>query len=167
MVTGFVLQRYNFPTEIFILLLITLFFVLVAVIIVFDIKTWLKIQQLQTEVFTLGNLSTDPSSNCYNAEQKRLQMESRFAKVVILLLVNLVVFILPQVVIVGMRQANNWCNLCVRKVLPEANLFHSYIFPLFYISTPILYVTLIPKYRKSLTALFTCCHTVRQFTVQR
>ena len=157
LISAFFLQRFGLHVAVFSSLFMLLFLVLVIAIII-DVKTWFIIQKLQTQLEAFRKRSVDPNSNSHKAEQKRLRTEKRFAKVVLLLFVNLLIFILPQVIMVSLRLVNIWCNLCAKQLLfPNLELLLAYCSPLFYITSPVLYLTFIPKYRKSFLALFTSC----------
>ena len=166
---GIVARVKNIVSKIAVFALLPFILIMVLAIIVIDIKTWRSISRAQIELQRLGNeCGSDTNSASYQAEKKRVQTEKRFAKVVVLLLLNVVVFILPQTLVIGSRMVNVWCNSCLEGLQREkASIFQVYYFPLFYLSTPLLYLVFIPKYRKSLSVLVDCFKTSRRWEIPR
>lgn len=86
-----------------------------------------------------------------------MENERRFTKVVFLLLLNVVFFILPQRLEIGIRSVNIWCEYCLQNFEnPKVGLFQIHFFPLFRITTPLLYLVFIPKYRRPCRSLCKC-----------
>ena len=147
-------------TKVIVFSLLSCILILVLVIIVVDILTWGSIFKAQAELRRFGNESRSNSGN-FRAEQKRLRTEKRFAKVVMILLVDVILFILPQAVVVASRVLYVLCKSCVNgSKLQKASIFQLCFFPLFYLTTPVLYLAFIPKYRRSLALLLRCIFKV-------
>ena len=141
-------------TQIFVFTLLPIFFLLVIAIMVLNIKAWMAVAHCAINVQSLGKQNSSPFKNLrQRAKEKRLKNERRFCKVVLLLHLNLMFLILPQVLIISMKVINIWCKLCIGE-LHNAALFQIYIFPLFYTTTPVIHIAFIPKYRKSCRSLF-------------
>ena len=177
----------TFLSEIAFFAFVPFILLMVFVIILVDIKTWKSISKAQMELRTLGsehnptsrttkrnssrstkeNSSRSAKENSsYRAEQKRIQTEKRFAKVVVLLLLNVVLFIFPQMLVISIRVVNVWCNSCIKELRhKQASLFQVYYFPLFYFTTPLLYLVFIPKYHKSFSVLVSCFKVSRRWEV--
>ena len=156
-----VLQLYEFfkgkvLIKMFVFALFPIFCFLVIVITILNIKTWQTVARHESQVQSFGRQNSKTSRNLkYRAEKKRLENERRFAKVVLLLLINMVLFMEPPLLIVGMKSVNVWCDFCFTDINhPNVSLLQMYFFPLFYITTPVLYILFIPKYRKSCRRLF-------------
>ena len=166
---GILVRVKTVVSQVAVFALLPFIVVVVFAIIVIDIETWRSISKAQTELQRLGNESrSDINSANYKAEQKRVQTEKRFAKVVVLLLMNVVLFILPQTLVVASRMVNVWCKSCLEGLQREkASLFQAYYFPLFYSTTPLLYLLFIPKYRKSFSVLVDCFKVSRRWEVPR
>ena len=170
---GITTRVKNFLSEIAFFVFVPFMLLMVFVVILVDIKTWKSISKAQTELRTLGSEHNSASRNTkesssYRAEQKRIQTEKRFAKVVVLLLLNVVLFIFPQMLVVASRVVHVWCNLCMKEFRhKQASIFQVYYFPLFYFTTPLLYLVVIPKYRKSLSVLVSCFKVFRRWEVPK
>jgi small-conductance mechanosensitive channel len=157
-------QIYDFipkmdEAKLFVLSLFTIYCFVLTVIMILNIKTWQTVarRHVSHDIQSLGNRQNGNASKNleHRAERKRLENERRFSKVILLLLLNLVFFILPQVLIIGIKSVNIWCEFCVTEFEhPNVYLFQVYFFPMFYITTPVLYIVSIPKYRKSCRTLF-------------
>ena len=161
--TYFVAVRLiHIATKVFVFALISFILLMVLVVIVVDVITWRSILNAQSELRRFGNETRlDRTSTNFRAEHRRLQTEKRFAKVVIILLLNVIFFIFPQSVVVAGRALCALCKSCVNcSMLQKAHSFQLYFFPLFYLTTPVLYLVGIPKYRKSLALLFRCIFRV-------
>ena len=130
-------------TKIFVLTLLPISCSLVIVIMILNIKTWQTVARHDNRALSPGR-------------QNGITLnERRFSKVVLLLLLNLVFFVLPLILMTVIRSVNIWCELCIGGFNNfDDNLFRLYYFPFFYITTPVLYITFIPKYRKSCHSLF-------------
>lgn len=152
----------HIASKVFVFTLISFILLMVLVVIVVDVLTWRSIFNAQSELRRFGNETRlDRTSANFRAEQGRLQTDKRFAKVVIILLLNVILFILPQSAVVAGRAFCDLCKSCVNCLkLQKANLFQLYFFPMFYLTTPVLYLVGIPKYRKSLALLFRCIFRV-------
>ena len=131
------------------LLTIICFFMIITIIVEF--KTWQTVcrhesdaQSIRQQIRTLsGNLQ-------HRAEMKRLKNERRFAKIVLLLVINLFLVIVPQMLTNGMKLVNMLCDPCFKEISnPNIVQVQLYMFPIFYVTTPVLYIAIIPKYRKS------------------
>ena len=156
---GFVVEFRSIVSKISIFFIFPFLLIAVFFIIIIDIATWQSISKAQKELLRLGRdvSRLDTNSASYRAELKRIKTEKRFAKVVGLLLLNVVLFILPETLVVGGRVINIWCRLCFKGFEDKkASLFQVYYFPIFYLTTPMLYLVFIPKYRKSIAAVFHC-----------
>ena len=166
---GIAVRVKNIVSAIILFVFLPLILSMVFAIIVVDIKTWRSISKAQKELLRLGSESiSDTESRNYRAEQKRIQTEKRFAKVVALLLLNVVMFIFPQMLVVSSRVINVWCNLCIKTLRQDkASVFQVYYFPLFYLTTPLLYLFFIPKYHKSLSELLSCFKVSRRWQVPK
>jgi hypothetical protein len=166
---GIAVRVKNIVSAIILFVFLPLILSMVFAIIVVDIKTWRSISKAQKELLRLGSESiSDTESRNYRAEQKRIQTEKRFAKVVALLLLNVVMFIFPQMFVVASRVINVWCNLCIKTLRQDkASIFQVYYFPLFYLTTPLLYLFFIPKYHKSLSELLSCFKVSRRWQVPK
>ena len=139
-------------TKIFVSTLPPIFLCLIMVIIILNIKTWQTIARHDKRLSSLGQHNRNTSNI---AEKKRLENERRFSKVVLVLLLNLMFFVLPQVLIIVIKGVNFLCELCVAGFRDSnVSLLQFYFFPLYFISTPVLYIAFIPKYRKSCRSLF-------------
>ena len=143
-------------TKIFVFTSPPIFSCLIIVIMILNIKTWQTIVRHDNRFSSLGQPQGNASNNSQNrAEKSRLENERRFSKVVLVLLLNLVFFVLPQVLIIVIRCVNFLCELCVTGFRDSnVNLLQFYFFPLYFITTPVLYIAFIPKYRKSCRSLF-------------
>ncbi len=143
----------------FVLIIFPIFCFLLIVITILNIKTRQTVARHRSHLQSFGQQNRNSSKNLkYRAEIKRLKNERRFAKVVLLLLVNMVLFMVPPVSIIGMKMVNVLCNFCFMEIEhPNVSLLQMYFFPLFYITTPVLYIVFIPKYRKSCQRLFCWC----------
>ena len=166
---GIALYQNTLFSNILVFSFIPLLIILVAVIIVVDFKTWTSVKRAQLDLQRLGNQSgLDERSASYRSELKRVQTEKRFAKVVVLLLFNVLLFMLPQAVAVGFRLVDFWCDSCMKFFRRgKTTLFQVHIFPLFYLTTPILYLAFIPKYRKSFAVMVSCFKVYRRWSVPR
>ena len=146
-------------SKIFVFTLFPIVFILIIVIMTLNIKTWNRVAQYFINIqplCPLGRQNRSTSKNLrYRSKMERLENEKRFSKVVLLLHLNLVFLILPQVLLIGMKAVNVWCELCIKEFFNQnAVLFQAYIFPLFYTTTPVIHIAFIPKYRKSCRNLF-------------
>ena len=107
---------------------------------ILNIKTWQTVarRHVSHDIQSLGDRQNGNASKNleHRAERKRLENERRFSKVILLLLLNLVFFILPQVLIIGIKSVNIWCEFCVTEFEhPNVYLFQVYFFPMFYITS--------------------------------
>ena len=151
-------------TKVFLFTLLPVYLFLVIASIILNMQTWKTVATRRGRLARLLNGSerrkgsqndTRLSSSVNRVEIKRLENERRFLKVVLLLVVNLMIFILPQVILVCLMSLNVCCELGFTEIEhPNVSLFQTYLFPLFYITTPLLYMVFIPKYRKSCLRLF-------------
>ena len=142
--------------KIFVFTLLPVFSFLVFVIMILNIRTWRTVARHGNRVSSLGRQNGNRAKNSQNkADKKRLENQSRFAKVILLLLLNLVFFVLPQGLMIVINCVNIWCELCIPGLSNRiVILLQVYFFPLFFITTPVLYIAFIPKYRKSCRFLF-------------
>ena len=134
-------------TKIFVFTLLPIYFFLLVAIMILNIQTWKTVGQCAMSAQSVGSQNLRLRAN-----EKRLKNERRFCKVVLLLHLNLVFFILPQVVVISVRAINIWCGFCIRERTNFA-LFQVYIFPLFYTTTSVINIAFIPKYRNSCRSL--------------
>ena len=143
-------------TKIYVFTLLPIFCFLMIVILTLNIKTWQTVACRGNCVASLNRQNGNMAKKSQNrADKKTLENERRFSKVVLLLLLNLVFFVLPQVLLIVIRCVNIWCESCITEFgSSKVSLLQFYLFPLFYITTPVLYIAFIPKYRKSCGSLF-------------
>ena len=142
-------------TKIYVFTFLPIFCFLIIVIVTLNIKTWQTVACRGNRVASLNRQNGNMAKKSKNrADKKTLENERRFSKVVLLLLLNLVFLLSPQVLLIVIRCVNIWCESCITEFgSSKVSLLQFYLFPLFYITTPVLYIAFIPKYRKSCGSL--------------
>ena len=120
--------------KIFVFTLLPVFSFLVFVIMILNIRTWRTVARHGNRVSSLGRQNGNRAKNSQSrADKKRLENQSRFAKVILLLLLNLGFFVLPQVLMIVINCVNIWCELCVPGLSNRiVILLQVYFFPLFF-----------------------------------
>ena len=127
-----------------------------------DIKTFIEIRKMNSSI---GGITEEDNqrSSLNQAMKNRIDMQTKFARVVVLLLVNFLFFASPVFLFHVLSVLNSNCGYCVfdsdtAKKIYEATIvmfiFHD-------TNTALFYLILIPKYRMSLIAIIKKCKTMR------
>ena len=126
-----------------------------------DVKTFLAIKKMNSSIegITEEGKQRSPVSE---AMKNRIDMQRKFARVVVLLLVNFIVLASPLFVFNYIVQFNRQCEFCLFANVHGEKTFYAAFIAMFLchdINTALSYLILIPKYRMSFVAIFRKCHT--------
>ena len=125
-------------TKIYVLTLLPIFCFLIIVILTLNIKTWKTVACRGNCVASLNRQNGNMAKKSQNrADKTTLENERRFSKVVLLLLLNLVFLVLPQVLLNVVGCVNIWCQSCITEFGSlKVSLLQFYLFPLFLSQLP-------------------------------
>ena len=136
------------------------FLILVAI----DIKTFMEIKKKSSSIDGMTEEGQQRPS-LSEAMKSRIDLQRKFARVVVLLLVNFTVFASPMFVSNYIIQFNKKCKSCLfTKMCDEETIYAASIamFLCHDINAALFYLILIPKYRMSFLAIFRKCNTVAE-----
>lgn len=121
-----------------------------------DIKTFIVIKKINSSI---SNVTEEPQRTSVNqAIKNRIDMQSKFARVVVLLLLNFIFLASPIFVFHTMITLNQGCDECLfsSSEYKDGKFYAAAIIMFIFhdINTALFYIILIPKYRMSLVAIF-------------
>ena len=126
-----------------------------------DVKTFLAIKKMNSSIESITEEGKQRSS-VSEAMKNRIDMQKKFARVVVLLLVNFTVLASPLFVFHYILQFNKQCESCLFANVHGQETFYAASIAMFLchdINTALFYLILIPKYRMSFVAIFRKCRT--------
>ena len=144
-VAGLLLWLYRYHSRIYRYCSYSLFGLIVFVILV-NVLTFYKLKMVNNALARIA----DSAVQCRT--QARLKIETRFAQVMLLLLVNFLLFACPMLIIDGLIQMDMSCGGCLHIAkLPIGKLYFAGLLSLqlHAINSASFYLILIPKYRQS------------------
>lgn len=126
-----------------------------------DVKTFVAIKKMNSSIESMTEEGQQRSS-VSEAMKNRIDMQRKFARVVVLLLVNFTVLAAPLFVFNYVVQFNRKCESCLFTKMHDEETFYATSIALFLchdINTALFYLILIPKYRMSFVGMFRKCNT--------
>ena len=138
------------------------FAVLYVILFCIDVKTFIEIKKINSSIGGITD-SEFQRSPLNQAMKNRIDMQTKFARVVVLLLVNFLFLASPIFVFHTMSKLNHNCAFCLFEHATTMNIYEATIVMFIFhdINTALFYLILIPKYRMSLVAIFKKCNTMR------
>ena len=120
-------------------------FILFAVILVFYSSTHRRFRQQRKQLFNLNTTNQQ-------LRQQKLKTEKNLANTMLLVSFSLILFTTPYMLMFFFIQTN--CLSCIMNThFLEFWLYWPFLFPILYVTNPIIYAWKIPVYRKSLKQL--------------
>ncbi|CAB4026022.1 adenosine receptor A2a-like [Paramuricea clavata] len=135
------------------------FGILFIILVTIDIKTFIEIKKLNSNITSITETGPERSA-VSQAIKKRNNMHSRFALVVVLLLLNFIFLACPMFVYDALSTFNKKCEFCLfTSNIADATMYAAtmILFICHDINTALFYLILIPKYRLSFVAMFRKC----------
>ena len=138
------------------------FAALYIILFCIDVKTFIEIKKINSSIGGITE-SEFQRSSLNQAMKNRIDMQTKFARVVVLLLVNFLFFASPIFVFHIMSTLNHNCSFCLFQHTTMLKIYEATIVMFIFhdINTALFYLILIPKYRISLVAIFKKCNTMR------
>ena len=134
------------------------FAVAFALLIVVDIKTFVEIKKVNSTIDGMTGNGSERSS-ASQAIKNRIDMQSKFARVVVLLLLNFIFLACPLFLVHSLFAVNKSCDFCLFSYTKEDKFYAAGIILFIFhdIHTALFYLILIPKYRLSFVAVLKKC----------
>ena len=129
-----------------------------VILIAIDVKTFAEIRKINSTIREVTESETGRNSQ---AIKNRVNMQSKFALVVVLLLLNFIFFVCPLLVfqMYTVNTFNHNCEHCLFKKISDDKYYATCIVLFIFhdINTALFYIVLIPKYRMSFIAICKKC----------
>ena len=126
------------------------------ILVVIDIKTFIEIKKMDSNIGSITETGSQKAS-LNQAIKNRIDMHTKFARVVVLLLLNFIFFACPLFAFHIMNTINKGCDGCLFTSMVDDGTIYAITILLFIfndINTALFYLILIPKYRMSFVAIF-------------